>query len=156
MTEDQRLDLIKLEYLKLQDFYEDFDKRIQTIKNWSITVALVSIGTGIHQKNEYLGLFACLAALIFWIIETIWKIFQYCYRDRIVEIETNIRNNSVEKVVPLQIYTSWFEAFQNPNLTFSRIFFMSIVFLPHLPIIILGIIFFVCQHFGFINFFSNY
>ena len=152
MTNDQKLDLIKQEYFKLQDFYEDFDKRIQSIKGWSVTVALAAIAAGLNYKNEYLGLFAAISALVFWTIETIWKIFQYHYKTRIEEIEEKMRQDDIQSLVPLQIYTSWFESFANRNFTFKQIFFLTIVFIPHLPIIVLGILFFLSQHFGFISY----
>jgi uncharacterized membrane protein len=108
MTIDQKLDLLKQEYFKLQDFYEDFDKRIQSIKGWCITVVLAAIAAGLNYKNEFLGLFAAISALFFWIIETIWKMFQYHYKSRIEEIEERMRQNNIESFVPLQIYSSWF------------------------------------------------
>jgi hypothetical protein len=152
MEERDKIDLIKQEYFKLQDFYEDFDKRIHVIKGWSITVAFAGIAAGLNYKNEYLGLFAAIAALIFWVIETIWKIFQYHYKPRIEEIEAKMRSNDLNSLIPLQIYSSWFDSFRKRNFKFSQIASLSIVYIPHLPIFIIGIIFFVCQHFGIILF----
>ena len=45
MNEDKRIDLLKDEYIMLQNFYEDIDSKGLTIKNWAITVALPVIGT---------------------------------------------------------------------------------------------------------------
>jgi hypothetical protein len=154
MDNSQKLDLIKHEYFKLQDFYEDFDKRIQTIKGWSITIALAAIAAGLNYKNEYLGLFASLSAVVFWIIETIWKIFQYHYRPRIVEIENTMKTNDLEAIIPLQIYSSWFDSFKNSKINFTDIAFLTIVFIPHLPIIILGLLFFIIQHYNIICFWN--
>lgn len=150
MDNSQKLDLIKYEYFKLQDFYEDFDKRIQIIKGWSITIALAAIAAGLNYKNEYLGLFASLSAVVFWIIETIWKIFQYHYRPRIVEIENAMKTNDLDTIIPLQIYSSWFDSFKKSEINFIDIAFLTIVFIPHLPIIILGLLFFVIQHYNII------
>jgi hypothetical protein len=152
MDENQKLDLIKQEYFKLQDFYEDFDKRIQGIKGWSITIALAAIAAGLNYKNEYLGLFASITSIIFWIIETIWKIFQYHYKPRIEEIESKIKLNDINSIIPLQIYSSWFDSFRKGNFEFKKVAFLAIVFIPHLPVCILGFIFFICQHYNIINF----
>ena len=81
-----KISLLKDEYLLLQKFYEDFDARIVTIKGWSATIGMVAIGGGFYQSH-YLWLFASGAAVIFWLIESVWKSFQYMYGPRIQEIE---------------------------------------------------------------------
>lgn len=147
MTEDQRLDLIKQEYFKIQDFYEDFDKRAQNVKGWSITIGLAAIAAGVNYKNEYAGLFSAICSLVFWTLETIIKVFQYHYRARIQLIEEKMRLNSIVDLVPLQIYTSWFESYKKSRYKFNKVAALTIVYLPHLPIFILGLSFFICQHY---------
>jgi len=143
---EQKLALIQQEYFKLQDFYEDFDKRIQSIKGWSLTIALGAITAGFSYKNAYLWLFAVSIALICWLFETIWKIFQYHYRRRIVEIENCMREDTLDRIIPLQIYTSWFDSFKSGTIKFFDVAFLTIVFLPYVPIILLGALLFLLQH----------
>ena len=64
--------LLKDEYVMLQHFYEDIDGKGLNIKNWSITVALASIGTGLFYDRNVL-LIACAAAFIFWVLEAYWR-----------------------------------------------------------------------------------
>jgi len=47
MDVNKRVDLLKDEYVMLQNFYEDIDAKGLNIKNWSISVALASIGAGL-------------------------------------------------------------------------------------------------------------
>ncbi|HEV7796564.1 MAG TPA: hypothetical protein VGO73_00295 [Pyrinomonadaceae bacterium] len=44
MDEKTKLPLLKDEYSMLQQFYEDFDKRILGIKGWSATIAMSGAG----------------------------------------------------------------------------------------------------------------
>jgi hypothetical protein len=155
MEHSVKLDLIKQEYFKLQDFYEDFDKRIQTIKGWSITVALAAIAAGLNYKNEYLGLFAAISSFVFWIIDATWKSFQYHYRPRIAEIEEKMRAEDITDIKPLQIYASWGDSYRQKKYTPIKLFSYSIVYIPHLPIVLIGLAFFLFQHYHIISFWKN-
>jgi hypothetical protein len=44
MDKSTKISLLKDEYILLQNFYEEFDQRLLTIKGWSVTVALGAIG----------------------------------------------------------------------------------------------------------------
>jgi hypothetical protein len=48
MDEQTKVALLKDEYLTLQQFYEDFDKRILGIKGWSATIAIAAIGVAFY------------------------------------------------------------------------------------------------------------
>jgi hypothetical protein len=119
MEHIDRVALLRDEYLLLQKFYEDFDSQILQIKGWNTTVGLAAIGAGFY-KTRFLWLFASGVAVIFWIVEALWKSFQYMYAPRIQQIESAFRSESFNDVAPLQIYTSWFERFNKVG--FERFF----------------------------------
>jgi len=86
MNEDKRADLLKDEYVMLQQFYEDIDSKGLTIKNWAITVALAAIGTGILYSKVVL-LVGFVASLVFWYLEAHWRGLSYFFSVRIKNIE---------------------------------------------------------------------
>jgi len=55
MTKDQKNSLLKNEYLKLQDIYDDFDKRALSIKGWAITICLGGIAVGLKKILSHFG-----------------------------------------------------------------------------------------------------
>ena len=87
MDVNKRIDLLKDEYIMLQNFYEDIDAKGLNIKNWSISVALASIGAGfIYHKNVFL--LGCGTAIMFWILEAYWRGLSYFFVVRIKDIES--------------------------------------------------------------------
>ena len=139
----EKIDLLKNEYLKLQDIYEDFDKRCHTIKNWSVVSALATIGLGIDKGKPPLLLLGSFVALIFWFLESTWKIFQYSNGKRIKEIENAFALNNFENIVPLQIYSSWFPEYRQIRKKYLQIAFQWFVMLPHAFAFIFGILLFL-------------
>jgi hypothetical protein len=146
---DQKLGLLRDEYLLLQKFYEDFDSRIITIKGWSATVGLAAIGTG-FVYTKFLWLFAAGVGLVFWILEAIWKSFQYNYSPRILELEDAFKRGSIADISPLQIYTKWDEAFQNSGYAVLENMKLPLIYFPHVIYVLAGIIIFCLNlHFHF-------
>ena len=150
MDEKTKLSLLKDEYSMLQQFYEDFDKRILSIKGWSATIAIAAIGGGFAQ-TRYLWLFAAAASLVFWLLESLWKGFQYMYAPRIEQLEEVFRKGNFDNVAPLQIYTSWFEVFQERGFQISSTFRMGIVSFPHVITLIAGTALFLLETFNVIS-----
>jgi hypothetical protein len=134
-----KIDLLKEEYVLLQRFYEDLDQRVLSIKGWSATVAIAAIGVGFYQSH-YLWLFASGTSLILWLLEALWKSFQYLHGERISVIEGAFRNDSFEALSPLQIYDSWFIAQARFGLRFWRNFALAIVSFPHVVTLATGIV----------------
>jgi hypothetical protein len=148
---EQKLDFLKDEYLLIQKLYEDFDTRIITIKGWSATIGLAAIGAG-FQYGKYLWLFAAGIGLIFWVLEAMWKSFQYNYEDRIKLLEGGFRSGDIDTIKPFQIYTAWEEAFQSEGYITSIKGNMGLplVFFPHIvPILVGPLIFILNMHFRF-------
>ncbi len=133
-------DRISNEYLKLQDIVEDFDRRALTIKSWSITLSMAGIGAGILKDNATIILLSSLTAMLFWIIEALWKTHQQHLYSRIYEIERAIRDKKT--IPPFQIASTWSSSFQTKNKHFHiwKVIWWPHIFLPHFAIIIGGII----------------
>ena len=142
MDEKTKITLLKDEYAMLQQFYEDFDKRILGIKGWSATIAIAAIGGGLQYRIPYLWLFAAAASLVFWLLESTWKRFQYLYAPRIAKIEEMFREQDFDEIDALQIYTSWFEAFEEEGWNIFSTFRMGIVMFPHVVTLIVGTLLF--------------
>jgi hypothetical protein len=133
LDEDKRADLLKDEYIMLQQFYEQIDNKGLTIKNWSITVALAAIGTGIlYNKNVLWAGFA--AALLFWYLEAHWRGLSYFFSVRIQEIELAFQNSKWKEETPLQVYATWSRAYQKEKDQTFRYMFKQTSSLPHVVI----------------------
>lgn len=101
---------LKDEYLKLQDQYEDFDRRSLTIKGWVSAGAAVAIVAGLKDEGSFgivQWLIVAALAATFWYLEARWKQFQYALAGRLKELERYFRGEGPEPK-PLQIYSSWF------------------------------------------------
>jgi hypothetical protein len=137
MDANKRVDLLKDEYVMLQHFYEDIDQKGLNIKNWSITVALASVGAGfIYHKDVFL--LGCGTALMFWILEAYWRGLSYFFVVRIKDIESVFANNTQNTEIPLQVYSTWERAFaEKGNQTVRYMFKFSSV-LPHVAIALIN------------------
>ncbi|WP_347114828.1 hypothetical protein AAHB66_00390 [Leclercia sp. S52] len=116
---DQNDNFLKDEYLKLQDQYEDYDRRALIIKGWigAGAVAGFALGTNSDKHVTSITLFAIASiALCFWYLEAKWKTFQYAIADRIRIIEAHFRQESdvlIKEPKPLQIYHWWYKSYLN-------------------------------------------
>ena len=144
-----KIPLLRDEYLLLQKFYEDFDFRIVTIKGWSATIGMAAIGGGFYQTH-YLWLFGAAAAVVFWFVEALWKSFQYMYGPRIELIEKAFASDDFSRIVPLQIYSSWFKTLEKNGFGIFGNLRLGIVAFPHFITVIAGIALFVLHALGWI------
>jgi len=147
MDEITKIGLLRDEYLMLQQFYEDFDKRVLGIKGWSATIAIAAIGGGFAQ-TRYLWLFAACASLAFWLLESVWKGFQYQYAPRIAKLEEVFREGDYDEIDPLQIYESWFKSFEANGYQIVSTFKLGIVSFPHAVTLIVGAVLFAFESLG--------
>ncbi len=142
MTTDLR-DELKAEYTLLQGQYEGFDARALTIKSWAATLLTAGVAAGVSQKSITIICATILAALCLWLLEAIWKSFQYCYTDRIKLIEKWFRGEYQGTIVPFQIFSAWGEVwhrhFKYPRSIIS-IMMQPFVCIPYVPICIFGLI----------------
>ena len=139
MDINKRVDLLKDEYVMLQNFYEDIDAKGLNIKNWSISVALASIGAGfIYHRNIFL--LGCGTAIMFWILEAYWRGLSYFFVVRIRDIESAFANKKEEKETPLQVYSTWERAFDKSKNQTLRYMFKFSSMLPHVAIILINLL----------------
>jgi hypothetical protein len=120
MTENERRNYLKDEYLLLQNQYEDYDKRSLTIKGWVSAGAAAALALAPNSSFMVVGLFlpisvAVIVAAIWW-LEAYWKVFQYALNDRIRMIEAYFRNEPdiliKDPGIPFQTYNWWYKSYQ--------------------------------------------
>jgi hypothetical protein len=138
METKQRADLLKDEYIMLQQFYEDIDNKGLTIKSWAITVALAAIGAGIVEKNDLILWAGLAASIMFWYLEAHWRGLSYFFSARIQNIEQIFQGEELAAEIPLQVYTTWEAEYQKVGDRTLRYMFKPFTIFPHL--IIAGVI----------------
>jgi hypothetical protein len=135
-----RVDVLKSEYIMLEGFYEDIDRRCFTIKSWSITVAVGAIGAGLIYGKEVLLWVALVSALVFWYIEAKWRGLSYFFANRIKQIEASFRDGSFKKLTPLQVYSEWSKEFEEARDQTLNYIFKPLTPMPHMVIAIVSLI----------------
>lgn len=108
-SEDKSVEHLSREYMRIQQIVEDFDSKSLTIKAWSVTLSAAGIVTSYAQKSPMILLVACCSAVVFWIVEALWKTNQQAYYKRVYDIEHYFLD-PVGKFPPYQIATSWSRA----------------------------------------------
>ena len=112
MDEELKVQLLKDEYLHIQNIIETFDGRAITNKAWSVSFSLAALASAFATHSSFVCLVASFSSLLFWLIEGYWKTFQYAYYERTGKIENFFLNQS-ENIVPLQIGTSWYKRWKS-------------------------------------------
>ena len=133
-------ELLKDEYLHIQSVIEEFDGRMLTIKAWSVSFSLAAFGGAFAAHAAALLLIASLSAFMFWLIEGLWKTFQYAHYYRSIKIEEYF-SKQVEDIDPMQIGSSWQVHWKRGGRKrLFRIMTWPHVYLPHGVIFVLGIV----------------
>src|SRR5215204_2144797 len=102
-----RREELKAEYTILQSHYEEFDARALMIKSWSAPLLAGGIVVGFDKKSVFVVVAVILVTVCLWVLEAIWKTFQYCHTDRIKLIEVWFRGEVSGDTAPFQIFTDW-------------------------------------------------
>lgn len=151
LTIEAKHELLKDEYAALYNMIDSFDDKTLTIKTWSVTVSMSGIGVAFLSHAPSLLVLSALSAMMFWIIEAKWKIFQGHYFARISEIESYFEGIQ-SSIVPFQISASWERQDKNKSLAkFVKKFFFFNVMLPHAIVFLCGAILFILSLFGFMT-----
>ncbi|QBF31457.1 hypothetical protein [Thalassococcus sp. S3] len=140
-------DALIAEYQTLYQVYEAYQEQMLTLKEWSVTVGLSALVAAYlvgGQKIRRMGVvLAALISVPFWIIDTMWKMYQKASLVRLELIEHCVRYNI--ECVPMQSVASWQASYSsfdfwdwistaiNPN-----------VCLPHIVLLLLGL-FLACR-----------
>jgi hypothetical protein len=145
------------EYFKLQDQYEDFDRRSLQIKGWIGSAAVAGVALNLEKGGPKVWIAVAVVAASIWLLEAFWKMFQYGFRDRIRVLEGYFRSEpNANPIAPFQIYHWWFQTHVDdapiypdeqgrpqPYLwRFAKAMAHPFVFLPYLPIIVMCVFFF--------------
>lgn len=152
MSGDKTADYLAQEYLHLQNIIEGFDARALTIKAWSVTFSAAGLGLAYQQHNPVLLLVAAGSALVFWMVEAIWKLDQRAFFPRIRRIEAWFAEHAPEPMAaPFQISSQcereFFTGLSGPEARRAwaergRVFvvpFFAGIMLPHIVIVAAGI-----------------
>src|SRR5262249_46957420 len=141
MSESTHRDEIRAEYALLQGQYESFDARALTIKSLATPLLAGGIGVGLKESSASLIAATAFAAACLWLLEAIWKSFQYCFADRIKLIEGWFRGEHVGELAPFQIFTAWnsvwHKQYSKPA-SLLPILRQPFVYLPYLPIVLVA------------------
>jgi hypothetical protein len=119
MNSDQKLGFLRDEYLKLQDQYEDFDRRALTIKGWVGAGSAAAMAIGLDSNKSGGGaiwIITIVLSLCFWYLEARWKQFQFALQDRIRILEAHFRGDMdilVKDPAPFQIFDWWNRSYEN-------------------------------------------
>src|SRR5262249_33757013 len=87
MTDEQRCELLKDEYLQLEAAIRELDGRALAIKASSVTFSMVAVVGWFAAAAPAAFLIASLGSCLFWHIECMWKTFQYAFYERVNQIE---------------------------------------------------------------------
>lgn len=144
MDETERNKLLESEYFHLQRVVEEFDQRALTIKAWSVTFSAAGLGLAYSESERAIPLVASLSAIVFWIVESLWKTNQQAYYPRIGEIEAHF-SLAESLTMPLAIKRSWSESWRQRGkygLAF-HIMRWPHVALPHVFVVVAGLLLFL-------------
>lgn len=151
MDENNLRTELQAEYFYLQGVIEDFDSRAITIKTWSISFSLAGIGGGFASQTKVVFLVASVSALMFWILEAVWKSFQVGYYERASAIESYFSGDGT-LAVPFQIGSTWFRHWEGGgNRSWARMMLWPHVALPHAVVVLAGLLLFVLSVLGVIE-----
>jgi len=132
------------EYFELIRIYEDYNRQALELKTWSVTIGIAAILAAISapvsvKHKRIASLVAGLFAIPFWLTETIWKLFQAAYVERLIEIERCISLPDLSCETP-KIINSWQESFNDETIVnWMEIAFKPHILLPHIVLLAAGI-----------------
>ena len=133
---------LRAEYVLIQNQYEAFDQRALSLK--ALATPLLGAGLAIGLKEGSCAILAAtvLVAVSLWVLEGIWKSFQYCLSERIRRLEAWHRGE-LEDLAPFQIFTAWGKSWDNhyrhPR-SWIPVLLQPFVFLPYVPITAVGLV----------------
>ena len=145
MDENKKNDLIAQEYTLLHKVVEEFDVRAIQIKGWSVTLGGVGLGAAYTQGQPVVLLVVAFSALVFWIVEALWKVNQQAYYPRIREIEAYFKTagtSDAPHITPFKIATAWsfHHAKHGRSLRALKMMWWPHIALPHLMVFMTALV----------------
>lgn len=142
-TEHRMEDILVQEYLQLQKTIEEFDGKALTIKAWSVTLSAAGIVTAYVEEKPAILLIAAASALVFWIVEALWKTNQQAFYERVYEIEGYFAESD-SPVRPLRIAGAWSESWhcRSGGLFALTVMWWLHVMIPHAVVAAAGVVLF--------------
>ena len=131
-TDGDLRELLSREYIRLQQTVEDFDSKALTIKAWSVTFSAAAIIAAYVERVPVALIVASGSAVVFWMIEAIWKVHQQAFYQRLKDIERYFAEPT-RTIVPFQISEGWNRSWNHRGRSNYALTVMwwSSVFLPH-------------------------
>jgi hypothetical protein len=145
-TDIRRRDEALKEYYFTQELVDRYDERSLQIKSWSITASGVAIGFGFTADRPALFLLGSIGSLIFWYLEALWKSIQAVHIEKSHELEKILNKPELSYDGP-SISGNFAEKFRTraPRRNAFKIMRYRNVWIPHLFIILFGVLLFLLQ-----------
>lgn len=133
---------LRAEYILVQGQYEAFDQRALTLKGLATPLLGAGLAVGFKEGSSGILLATVVVAASLWLLEAVWKSFQYCLVDRIRDLEAWHRGEGADDMPPFQIFAAWnklwAEHYRKPR-SLWPILWQPFVFVPYLPIIAIAL-----------------
>jgi hypothetical protein len=145
-TDVRRRDEALKEYYFTQELVDRYDERSLQIKSWSITASGVAIGFGFTADRPALFLLGSIGSLVFWYLEALWKSIQAVHIAKSQELEAILNKPELNYTGP-GISGFFAEKFRTrvPRRNAAKIMRYRNVWIPHLFIILFGVVLFLLQ-----------
>lgn len=134
---------LQAEYLLLQNQYEAYDQRALSLKALATPLLGAGVAFGIKEPSVVLIGLTVAVAIALWVLETTWKVFQYCNIPRIEALEAWFANPASEELKPFQVYRSWTAAFQKDwrdGRRWVAVACEPFVYLPYAVVVVAGLV----------------
>ncbi|MEP1698309.1 MAG: hypothetical protein ABJJ69_17370 [Paracoccaceae bacterium] len=135
VDKDQKQEQLAQEYMQLQKTVEEFDGKALTIKAWSVTLSAAGVVAAYVESKQEVLLVAAASAIIFWLVEALWKTNQNAFYSRLYENEEAFQGKT-EGVLPFQIAHSWSRSWRagRKERKMLQVMAWPHVFLPHVVV----------------------
>ncbi|PSJ39464.1 hypothetical protein [Allosphingosinicella deserti] len=144
-------DDLRAEYLLIQAQYEAYDQRALTLKGFATPLLGAGLAVGVGGEDSLVLLGTAFVAAALWLLEAMWKSFQYCFAARIEAIEAWYLGEGDEHFPPFQIFTEWGRAWRSHYRTWRAlppILRLGFVALPYAVVIAFSLLAIAVVEFG--------
>ena len=142
MPDSSLHDDLREEYRIVQGHYESYDQKTIALKSLATPLLGTGLAFGVKEHQVSIVAITIAIALCLWLLEALWKGFQYAYVPRIQELETWFRSDPKNPISAFQIFSSW----GYKGRTFSKkvgsvihTILLPFVMLPYILIVVAGV-----------------